>query len=104
MDWWSVPAGLNLNQNYLVQIIVSMSEVSREVQQWIVASPPQSWDPQHYWSSVELSWQTTDQNIQRRALNLLQEAWRTIPEDYFKLKESLPKRVWKNKSNNTEPN
>lgn len=44
-----------------------------------------------YWDHLDRDWKK--RKLLRRTLNLLREAWRTVPDDYFKtLHKSLPQR------------
>lgn len=61
------------------------------------------WNTHQSWPDLTV---THTANIQRRALNVLYETWKTVPEDYLKkLQQSLPKRVQvalKNKGDHSE--
>lgn len=51
-------------------------------------SLPHCPDFKHHWSSEGSSWEREEQKavkIQKQALNAIQDAWRTIPEDYLKI-------------------
>lgn len=52
-----------------------------ETLSWISSLKP---GPQDYWSSMRSSWQRTDQNAVNMQRRVLQEAWRSAPEDYLK--------------------
>ena len=75
---------------------------------WRDESSPES-GSQHYWSSVGSTWQRTEQKAANKEelWDVLQEAWRTIPEDSLKkwLMISLFNRVqtvMKNKGTHTK--